>query len=236
MTKNLLKFGTTVNPSDEQSLTRTPTPYFLVFLDCIHQLTRLYPTYFEFNSPYLSQIWNFLLSGVFSDFLSPKSVSLKPSLWECIAESPNAHLFRNPSYSVDFVGDDMRPQLDARMYCCANLDVWDDLFFRYHIDCSTVKVYIDEENNQKPVLSNNRKFSLIPPPNILERNTSFDSSLQRVYEFMDVIKLQFDDVDSEWVQPKRSFHSDVNPRSFARVASSIEILDLLVRNFAVYKF
>ena len=130
----------------------------------------------------------------------------------------------------------MRPQLDAKTYCSANLEVWDDVFFRYHIDCSTVVLSVDDKNNSKIVFSNTRECFLKPPPNYLERNTSFESSLQHVYEMMDVINVKMTENEqtedqSDWVLPKKSFHSDVNPRSFARVASSIEICDLLVRTF-----
>lgn len=46
-----------------------PSPIFLLFLDCVWQLTQQYPTAFQFSETYLTTVWDSTLVSVFDTFL-----------------------------------------------------------------------------------------------------------------------------------------------------------------------
>lgn len=51
-------------------------PVFLLFLDCVYQLTTMAPTLFSFNSTYLQSLWTSVCCGLYRDLLfnSPKEM------------------------------------------------------------------------------------------------------------------------------------------------------------------
>eukprot|EP01133_Synstelium_polycarpum_P013303 gene13303-15638_t len=82
------------------------SPIFLQFIDCIWQLTRQFPTSFEFSDQFLFAIFNHFHSNLFGTFLydsdrdrqiqkiSTETVSLWTFLYGCIKEG----VFANPLY------------------------------------------------------------------------------------------------------------------------------------------
>ena len=45
------------------------TPVFLLFLDCVYQLTVQYPSSFEFSEIYLVTLWDSCVTGLFKEFI-----------------------------------------------------------------------------------------------------------------------------------------------------------------------
>ncbi|KAJ0397569.1 hypothetical protein P43SY_003444 [Pythium insidiosum] len=99
------KFYDRVGPGrsehDEQS------PIFLQFLDCVWQLWRQYPTYFEFNAQFLHVIADALFSAQFGTFLGNCDrerttwglETRTPSLWAFLLSHEDQ--FRNPFYRAN---------------------------------------------------------------------------------------------------------------------------------------
>lgn len=62
---------------------------FLLFLDCLHQLTKQFPLSFEFTEAYLIHLWNTVLSCLYGDFIfnndkerTPPDYNNTPSFWQ----------------------------------------------------------------------------------------------------------------------------------------------------------
>jgi myotubularin-related protein 1/2 len=124
------KFHDRVGPGksehDEQS------PVFLQFLDCVWQIWRLYPTYFEFNGKVLEVIADALFSGRYGTFLGNCDrerttwglYTRTPSLWAHILA--HGELYANPFY---------RPQSEKTLIppmsvMLRNVTLWTDYYFR----------------------------------------------------------------------------------------------------------
>lgn len=106
------------------------SPVMLQFLDCVWQMTRQFPTCFEFNEKFLLHISDSLISGVYGTFLYnserervlDKVWERTESVWTPVLEKPGP--YKNPLY---------RPT-NRVLYPRANLKrvvLWDGMFFRW---------------------------------------------------------------------------------------------------------
>lgn len=106
------------------------SPVMLQFLDCVWQMTRQFPTCFEFNEKFLLHISDALLSGLYGTFLYnsererllDKVWERTESVWTPVLENPAPH--RNPLYR----------STNRVLYPRANLKrvvLWDAMFFRW---------------------------------------------------------------------------------------------------------
>lgn len=106
------------------------SPVMMQFLDCVWQMTRQFPTCFEFNEKFLLHIADSLISGLYGTFLYnsererflDKVWERTESVWTPVLENPVP--FRNPLYR----------QTNRVLYPRANLKrvvLWDAMFFRW---------------------------------------------------------------------------------------------------------
>ncbi|EGZ25638.1 hypothetical protein PHYSODRAFT_555387 [Phytophthora sojae] len=106
------------------------SPVMLQFLDCVWQMTRQFPTCFEFNEKFLLHISDSLISGLYGTFLYnserervlDKVWERTESVWTPVLENPGP--YKNPLY---------RPT-NRVLYPRANLKrvvLWDGMFFRW---------------------------------------------------------------------------------------------------------
>lgn len=106
------------------------SPVMLQFLDCVWQMTRQFPTCFEFNEKFLLHISDSLISGLYGTFLYnserervlDKVWERTESVWTPVLEHPGP--YKNPLY---------RPT-NRVLYPRANLKrvvLWDGMFFRW---------------------------------------------------------------------------------------------------------
>ncbi|CAH0519241.1 unnamed protein product [Peronospora belbahrii] len=106
------------------------SPVMLQFLDCVWQMTRQFPTCFEFNEKFLLHISDSLISGLYGTFLYnserervlDKVWERTESVWTPVLENPEP--YKNPLY---------RPT-NRVLYPRANLKrvvLWDGMFFRW---------------------------------------------------------------------------------------------------------
>lgn len=106
------------------------SPVMMQFLDCVWQMTRQFPTCFEFNEKFLLHIADSLISGLYGTFLYnsererflDKVWERTESVWTPVLEHPGP--FRNPLYR----------QTNRVLYPRANLKrvvLWDAMFFRW---------------------------------------------------------------------------------------------------------
>lgn len=106
------------------------SPVMLQFLDCVWQMTRQFPTCFEFNEKFLLHVSDALISGLYGTFLYnsererflDKVWERTESVWTPVLENPSP--YKNPLY---------RPT-NRVLYPRANLKrvvLWDAMFFRW---------------------------------------------------------------------------------------------------------
>uniref|UniRef100_K3XA01 Uncharacterized protein n=1 Tax=Globisporangium ultimum (strain ATCC 200006 / CBS 805.95 / DAOM BR144) TaxID=431595 RepID=K3XA01_GLOUD len=106
------------------------SPVMLQFLDCVWQMTRQFPTCFEFNEKFLLHISDALLSGLYGTFLYnsererllDKVWERTESVWTPVLENPTP--YKNPLYR----------STNRVLYPRANLKrvvLWDAMFFRW---------------------------------------------------------------------------------------------------------
>ena len=55
------------------------SPVFLLFLDCVYQLTVQYPSAFEFSEIYLISLWDSCGTGLFREFIFNSNKDRKPA-------------------------------------------------------------------------------------------------------------------------------------------------------------
>ncbi|TDH73279.1 hypothetical protein CCR75_000568 [Bremia lactucae] len=97
------KFQERVAPGIDEDDDDQQAPIFLQFLDCVWQLVRVYPTYFEFNARMLETMADALFSGQYGTFLgncererAAWSVRERtPSLYTCLLQDDR---FVNPFF------------------------------------------------------------------------------------------------------------------------------------------
>ena len=64
---------------------------FLLFLDCVYQLTVQYPSAFEFSEIYLISLWDSCGTGLFREFIFNSNKDRKPAKQK-FSEAPSTRL------------------------------------------------------------------------------------------------------------------------------------------------
>jgi hypothetical protein len=109
------------------------SPIFLQFLDCVWQILRLYPTYFEFNAKLLEFIADSLFSARFGTFLGNcdrernlwDTATRTPSLWTFILS--NISNYSNPFYRKPKNGLSLIPPSSSIL---RQVTLWTEYYFR----------------------------------------------------------------------------------------------------------
>uniref|UniRef100_M4BGD6 Uncharacterized protein n=1 Tax=Hyaloperonospora arabidopsidis (strain Emoy2) TaxID=559515 RepID=M4BGD6_HYAAE len=151
------------------------SPVMLQFLDCVWQMTRQFPTCFEFNEKFLLHISDSLISGLYGTFLYnserervlDKVWERTESVWTPVLENPGP--FKNPLY---------RPT-NRVLYPRANLKrvvLWDGMFFRWDPESHPDYMeYMDPVEKPDDEVSNHesdddgspRDTSVLDPPSVM---------------------------------------------------------------------
>ncbi|XP_069748693.1 phosphatidylinositol-3-phosphate phosphatase MTMR1-like isoform X9 [Narcine bancroftii] len=126
------RFAVRVGHGDENHAAADRSPIFLQFIDCVWQMTRQFPTAFEFNELFLLTILDHLYSCLFGTFLYncdqqrvKEEVQTKTiSLWSYI----NSQLeeFTNPFY-VNYENHVLYPVASLR-----HLELWVNYYVRWN--------------------------------------------------------------------------------------------------------
>ncbi|EEZ98180.1 myotubularin-related protein 10-B [Tribolium castaneum] len=117
------------------------SPIFLLFLDCVWQITQQYPTAFQFSETYLTTVWDSAHTSIFDTFLfncehdriiaecgtSGHNPLILRSVWDWSEQfsEKDIALFCNPLFD-----DSFRERLEPRT-SVAHLDVWMQCYFRW---------------------------------------------------------------------------------------------------------
>lgn len=116
---------------------REYSPVFLLFLDCVWQITQQFSCSFEFNEDFLILLLDHAYGSEFGTFLGNCTrereeyaiSSRTTSLWSYVNKPDILSEFLNPVYepSEDAVWPSVAPQ---------SVELWENVFFRWHIDTS----------------------------------------------------------------------------------------------------
>ncbi|XP_053129967.1 myotubularin isoform X3 [Hemicordylus capensis] len=126
------KFASRIGHGDKNHADADRSPIFLQFIDCVWQMSKQFPTAFEFNEQFLITILDHLYSCRFGTFLfSSDSVREREklsektlSLWSLINSSKSAHI--NPFYTKE---------LNRALYPVASmrhLELWVNYYIRWN--------------------------------------------------------------------------------------------------------
>ncbi|XP_039622486.1 myotubularin [Polypterus senegalus] len=126
------KFSSRIGHGDKNHTDADRSPIFLQFIDCVWQMTKQFPTAFEFNEHFLITIVDHLYSCRFGTFLfncesvrDTQEVKLKtPSLWSLI--NSNIEKYTNPFYTKDS-SRVLYPVASMR-----HLDLWVNYYIRWN--------------------------------------------------------------------------------------------------------
>jgi len=120
-------------------------PVFLLFIDCIWQITQQFPTAFEFNSKLLLFIMHHLHSGLYGTFLcnSPaeakreQAKTLTVSVWTEIKNRVGNDEFRNGNYSP--IAFNLSRVL-VPSHSIKRLSLWTEYYLRWIIDTHITQI------------------------------------------------------------------------------------------------
>ncbi|KAM9451217.1 myotubularin-related protein 1b isoform 1-T1 [Clarias gariepinus] len=126
------RFTSRVGHSDENHANSERSPLFLQFIDCVWQMTRQFPSAFEFNELFLITVLDHLYSCLFGTFLynseqerTSKGVLTKTvSLWSYI--NSQVEDFTNPLY-VNYEHHVLYPMASLR-----HLELWVSYYVRWN--------------------------------------------------------------------------------------------------------
>ncbi|XP_034020108.1 myotubularin-related protein 1a isoform X2 [Thalassophryne amazonica] len=126
------KFAARVGHGEENHSNAERSPLFVQFIDCVWQMTRQFPSAFEFNELFLITVLDHLYSCLFGTFLynseqerTAKGVQSKTiSLWSYINSQPED--FTNPFF-VDYKHHILYPVVSSR-----HLEVWTSYYARWN--------------------------------------------------------------------------------------------------------
>jgi len=136
------KFSHRIGQGDEKHSNEERSPVFLQFIDCAWQITRQFPTAFEFNTFFLIEILDHLYSCRFGTFLyNCESQRYKEgvrektqSLWSYI--NHNVENYLNPLYNIATASHVLIPSCSSR-----KVKLWNEYYLRWnHQDNSLQKM------------------------------------------------------------------------------------------------
>ncbi|XP_011312781.1 myotubularin-related protein 10-B [Fopius arisanus] len=116
------------------------SPIFLVYLDCVWQLTQQFPSKFEFTETYITTLWDAAHVSVFDTFIfncekdrvfaatDPNSPLVLRSAWDWREQFTDQDilLFHNPLYSKEPDKNPLKPQ-----HSISCLELWSQCYFRW---------------------------------------------------------------------------------------------------------
>lgn len=108
------------------------SPIFLQFLDCVWQITKQFPTSFEFNTDFLIKLFDCSHSGKYGNFFcnsdrerTEECLKKKTaSLWDAIKEKEAK--YRNPDYVFSAKHNEIFPIANIKA-----IRLWREFFFRW---------------------------------------------------------------------------------------------------------
>lgn len=126
------KFASRVGHGDQNHANSERSPLFIQFIDCVWQMTRQFPSAFEFNELFLITILDHVYSCLFGTFLYNSELervnkevqSTTVSLWSYINSQPED--FTNPFF-VDYEHHVIYPLASVR-----HLELWAGYYVRWN--------------------------------------------------------------------------------------------------------
>nr|XP_053773110.1 myotubularin isoform X4 [Desmodus rotundus] len=126
------KFASRIGHGDKNHADADRSPIFLQFIDCVWQMSKQFPTAFEFNERFLITILDHLYSCRFGTFLyncesareRQKVTERTVSLWSLI--NSNKDTFRNPFYTKE-INRVLYPVASMR-----HLELWVNYYIRWN--------------------------------------------------------------------------------------------------------
>nr|XP_030702809.1 myotubularin isoform X4 [Globicephala melas] len=126
------KFASRIGHGDKNHADADRSPIFLQFVDCVWQMSKQFPTAFEFNERFLIIILDHLYSCRFGTFLyncesareKQKVTERTVSLWSLI--NSNKDKFKNPFYTKD-INRVLYPVASMR-----HLELWVNYYIRWN--------------------------------------------------------------------------------------------------------
>uniref|UniRef100_A0A8C5E9X6 Myotubularin n=1 Tax=Gouania willdenowi TaxID=441366 RepID=A0A8C5E9X6_GOUWI len=126
------KFASRIGHGDKNHADQDRSPIFVQFIDCVWQMTKQFPTAFEFNESLLLEILNHLYSCRFGTFLynceSARDLhdlrSKTVSLWSLV--NSKSEIYLNPFYSPES-GRVLYPVASMR-----HLELWVSYYIRWN--------------------------------------------------------------------------------------------------------
>ncbi|KAM5290730.1 myotubularin isoform 6-T8 [Glossophaga mutica] len=126
------KFASRIGHGDKNHADADRSPIFLQFIDCVWQMSKQFPTAFEFNERFLVTILDHLYSCRFGTFLyncesareRQKVMERTVSLWSLI--NSNKDTFRNPFYTKE-INRVLYPVASMR-----HLELWVNYYIRWN--------------------------------------------------------------------------------------------------------
>uniref|UniRef100_A0AAR2LZQ5 Myotubularin n=1 Tax=Pygocentrus nattereri TaxID=42514 RepID=A0AAR2LZQ5_PYGNA len=124
------KFASRIGHGDKNHADQDRSPIFLQFIDCVWQMTKQFPTAFEFNEHFLIVVLDHLYSCRFGTFLyncesiRDSHVSITVSLWSLINSSTTSYV--NPFFT---------PESSRVLYPVASmrhLELWVNYYIRWN--------------------------------------------------------------------------------------------------------
>ncbi|KAF3836714.1 hypothetical protein F7725_004178 [Dissostichus mawsoni] len=118
------KFASRIGHGDKNHADQDRSPIFVQFIDCVWQMTKQFPTAFEFNERLLLTILDHLYSCCFGTFLTTEVRLKTVSLWSLV--NSKMEMYLNPFYTPES-GRVLYPVASMR-----HLELWVTYYIRWN--------------------------------------------------------------------------------------------------------